>query len=181
MADGDDEDYAYSVELVIDSASLDNLLDRNQDEAVLFFFFWLREKRTKAVVPKKGRERFIASLEEKAKENPEVYNPIISFYRGYTTPYRFKYVEEAGISLPNSPQYNDDMQEEEIIINVSNWHYATVRYVVVNNPKTYEPERMPKLNPQNITDINGFYKLISAEDIECVQTFRSSLELHIND
>lgn len=171
----------------MDSGSLNELLDRSQEEEVLFLFYWLREQRTKAVIPKKGRDRFIATLETKAETSPDVYYPILSFFRGYTTPYRFKYANEAGIKLQTEEKteekmYSDDMDEKQIIIKVSNWHYATVKYVIVKNPEEYRRDNLiTKLRQESITDIDGFYKLISAEDIECVRGFKDSIELHMND
>ena len=172
----DEEDAAYSVNLIMDVGSLTELLSRSNDEEILFFFFWLREQHTKVVVPKKGRNSFISGLEEKAQEAPDVYRPIISLFRGYTTPYRFKYVVEAGISGVSKEQYNDEMPEEEIVMIISNWHYATVQYIIVKNPETYRKASKIKIRPERITNIDGFYKLISTENPECVKRFKSAVD-----
>lgn len=175
--DEEDSDSAYSVDLLMDVESLEELLSRNSDDEIAFLIFWLRDQHTKAVIPKKGRDKFMDELEEKAKTASDIYRPIISFFRGYTTPYRFKYVTAAGISGVSAEQYNDDMPESQIITVISNWHYATVKYVIVKNPDSYrKANTIAKLRPECITDIDGFYKLISAEDAPCVKKFKTSLE-----
>lgn len=179
MEETEDEEIGslYSVEVVIDANTL-NKIRSKENECDFFFIFWLSSQETKAVIPKNSWSEFHKAIKESLKNMEETYKGVMGFYRGIVTPYRTKYAEEAGIKLSEEEKKGDGVENDEAssIAKIVNRHYATVRYLIVEDPKIYikmREERKLRINPENITTLDGFYELIATKDSNCASEFKN--------
>lgn len=170
----------YSVDIVIDSGSLAKIKARDNKPA-FFVIYWLSTEETKAVATKDSWNAFHKEIRDELKEMPDTYKGVIGFFRGIITPYRTKYAEEAGIKLSLEEKDKDgkETEEDSQIIKIVNRHYATVKYLIVENPDaylTFKKDGRLRIDTQNITTLEGFYELIATKDSNCISQFENYYE-----
>ncbi len=166
---------SYNVEILIDGDVLENLLLNGEEQK--FLLYWIYSNKTKAVVPKKSWKGFYKQRKKNCGDNKEVFDSIIASFRGIVTPYRTKYVDETGAVIPDDEENPDadDKDDFTMITTIINRHYATVKYVIVKDPAPYRTQE-PKIKPERITTLEGFYKINAVENYESFKKFQEVLE-----
>ena len=100
-------------------------------------------------------------------------------FRGIITPYREKYVDEAGLFINDEEESEEDdsgegEDEKSVILNIVNRHYATVKYLIVRDPKIYKemPKDSIKIDKERIMNLDGFYRAMIVENSKIVEQFK---------
>lgn len=156
------------VELVIDNVVLDKIV--SQDKVSEFLRFWISENKTKAVVVRIHWNEFIkkweTTLQEDGASEEEVIRPFLAGMKGIVTPYRNKYLCDDKI-----PEIELDSPIEETT-RIINRHYATIKYVVVEDPKNYNQDDL-KIDEEQLLDIEDFYRYNEVKNEAFVERFLS--------
>jgi hypothetical protein len=82
--------------------------------------------------------------------------------RGIVTPYRDKYTEEAGIEIEDDEDIRA-MNDTDAAVTIANRHYATCRYLIVDDPKEYHGKKL-KIGDDKIVTLEGFCKEVAITD-----------------
>ncbi len=97
--------------------------------------------------------------------------------RGLITPYRTKYASEAGLKLNNEVE-SDKVDEKTIV----KWHYATVRFLVTNDPTQYNSDtEFANILPKSILTPKEFYNKQEVENLSFVEAFLSDFRSGITN
>lgn len=147
-------------------------MPESENKFVKFLIYWISGHNTKAVTTLKNWKRFFREWEERLKDrSDELKNPFFAFFRGIVTPYRKKYAKEDNLSITdndNKEKSNND--EITNIINIINRHYATVEYLITEDPSIYEGKDI-KIDKDRIVSLKGFFYLIEKDDNQSFEQF----------
>lgn len=137
-----------------------------------FLQFWVSQKNTKAVVVKEDWNAFMKEWENDLKDClEEVKQPFFGLLRGTATPYREKYADE----VVGAKEIELKGTSSEKITQIVNRHYATVQYVVVNNPNDFNISKM-KISQDQLLTPKGFFNRMEIKEPKLVNEFLKSIE-----
>lgn len=139
-----------------------------KDKYISFMTYWLSENETKAVVSLSAWKYFEKEWGENLKSvSREIKDPFFATMRGSITPYRTKYATEAGMKVENEIESNS-VDEKTIV----NWHYATVRYLISDNPEEFRlsPSQI-KIPIASILTPKELYSKYEVENEEFIKSF----------
>jgi hypothetical protein len=121
---------------------------------------------TKAVVTLSAWKLFQKHWESELKEMPETRDSFFANIRGLVTPYRVKYASEDQ-TVDRIERESIDITETEIV----NWHYATVKYLITENPSEFISSDKIKIPKEFILTLRGFFGKMEIEDGEIITRF----------
>lgn len=155
----------YEVELVIDASILRRMPET--ERFVSFLKFWITCNNTKAVVTLSVWKEFEKYWQEQLSErSEEITTPFFATMRGVATPYRNKYATEAGLTQ-DDPADSESIDEKTIV----NRHYATVKYLIVENAEAYKSDGEIKITKGRILTLKEFFNRAEVENPELVAAF----------
>ena len=162
----------YSVILVMTKDVLMRFPEQ-KDKYISFLTFWLSENETKAVVSLSAWKEFENYWKESLNGvSEEIRDPFFATMRGSITPYRTKYATEAGMRIENESETN--LIDEKTIVN---WHYATVRYLISDNPEEFHivPSEI-KIPTASILTPKELYSRYEVENEDIIKLFLQEFE-----
>lgn len=162
----------YSVILVMTKDVLMRFPEQ-KDKYISFLTYWLSVNETKAVVSLSAWKEFENYWNDGLKSvSPEIRNPFFATMRGSITPYRTKYATEAGMKVENEIETNS-IDEKTIV----NWHYATVRYLISDNPDEFRLQSSQiRIQTASILTPKEFYSKYEVENEEFIKSFLQEFE-----
>ena len=132
----------------------------DRDEKALLLIYCLNEfYKTKAVILLKNWKSFSNDWKAKLKGREETLDYFLAFIRGLVTPYRDKYGMEAGICYDEEGDRTDKLDEVELTKTIIDRHYATIKFLIVSDPKKYK-NITPKMSNERIMTIEDFHSFI---------------------
>lgn len=142
------------------------------DKNISFIHYWISENDTKAVVTLSAWKDFEKKWNLELGDLEETKNSFFANMRGIITPYRTKYASEARLEV--------DIDKESLEIDektIVNWHYASVEYLLTNNPDHYiSSSPQLKIPAKSVLTPKQLYSRLEVEDGEIIEGFRMHWE-----